>query len=87
MLCACTASLWARHGFDCCQVLVLPGQLDDVVAGHSWTAIANLSFEQSDWQASLQASTRAVEYFQAARLPRLTAWAQYFCLMAAWGAG
>ena len=63
------------------------GQLDDVVAGHSWTAIANLSFEQSDWQASLQASTRAVEYFQAARLPRLTAWAQYFCLMAAWGAG
>lgn len=63
------------------------GQLDDVVAGHSWTAIANLSFEQSDWQASLQASNRAVEYFQAARLPRLTAWAQYFCLMAAWGAG
>jgi hypothetical protein len=63
------------------------GQLDDVVAGHSWTAVANLSFEQSDWQVSLQASTRAVEHFQAARLPRLTAWAQYFCLMAAWGAG
>jgi predicted ATPase/DNA-binding XRE family transcriptional regulator len=63
------------------------GQLDDVVAGHSWTAIANLSFEQSDWQASLQASTRAVEHFKAARLPRLTTWAQYFCFISAWGAG
>ena len=63
------------------------GQLDDAVAGHSWTAIANLSFEQSDWQASLQASTRAVEHFKAARLPRLTTWAQWFCLISAWGAG
>jgi predicted ATPase/DNA-binding XRE family transcriptional regulator len=63
------------------------GQLDDVVAGHSWTAIANLSFEQSDWQASLQASIRAVEHFKAARLPRLTTWAQFFCLISAWGAG
>jgi predicted ATPase/DNA-binding XRE family transcriptional regulator len=63
------------------------GQLDDVVAGHSWTAIANLCFEQSDWQASFQASTRAVEHFTAARLPRLTAWAQFFCLISAWGAG
>ena len=53
-------------------------QLDDVTAGHAWTAIANLCFEQSDWQASLQASTRAVEHFRAAGLPRLTAWAQYF---------
>jgi tetratricopeptide (TPR) repeat protein len=63
------------------------GQLDDTAAGHSWTAIANLSFEQSDWQASLQASTRAVEHFRAASLPRLTAWAQWFCLISAWGAG
>jgi predicted ATPase/DNA-binding XRE family transcriptional regulator len=63
------------------------GQLDDAVAGHSWTAIANLSFEQSDWQASLQASTRAVDHFKAARLPRLTTWAQYFCFISAWGAG
>lgn len=62
------------------------GQLDDVVAGHSWTAIANLSFEQSDWQASLQASTRAVEHFRAAKLPRLTTWAQYFCFISGWGA-
>jgi non-specific serine/threonine protein kinase len=62
------------------------GQLDDVVAGHSWTAIANLSFEQNDWQASLEASTRAVEHFKAARLPRLTAWAQFFGLISAWGA-
>jgi tetratricopeptide (TPR) repeat protein len=58
-----------------------------VAAGHSWTAVANLSFEQSDWQASLQASTRAVEHFKAARLPRLTTWAQYFCFISGWGAG
>jgi predicted ATPase/DNA-binding XRE family transcriptional regulator len=63
------------------------GQLDDVTAGHAWTAIANLCFEQSDWQASLQASTRAVEHFRAAGLPRLTAWAQYFCSISSWGAG
>jgi predicted ATPase/DNA-binding XRE family transcriptional regulator len=63
------------------------GQLDDVAAGHSWTAVANLSFEQSDWQASLQASTRAVEHFKAAKLPRLTTWAQYFCFISGWGAG
>jgi predicted ATPase/transcriptional regulator with XRE-family HTH domain len=62
-------------------------QLDDMVAGHSWTAIANLCFEQNDWQASLQAGTRAVEHFKAARLPRLTSWAQFFCLIAAWGDG
>jgi predicted ATPase/DNA-binding XRE family transcriptional regulator len=63
------------------------GQLNDVAAGHAWTAIANLCFEQSDWQASLQASTRAVERFKAAKLPRLTTWAQWFCLISAWGAG
>jgi predicted ATPase/DNA-binding XRE family transcriptional regulator len=63
------------------------GQLDDAVAGHAWTAIANLSFEQSDWQASLQASTRAVEHFKAAGLSRLTTWARFFCLISAWGAG
>ena len=28
-----------------------------------------LAFEQSDWQASLQASARAVEHFQAAGAP------------------
>jgi len=63
------------------------GQLDDAAAGHAWTAIANLCFEQSDWQGSLEASTRAVEHFTAARLPRLTTWAQWFCLISAWGAG
>jgi predicted ATPase/transcriptional regulator with XRE-family HTH domain len=63
------------------------GQLDDVVAGHSWTAIANLAFERSDWQESLQASSRAVEHFKAARLSRLTAWAEFFFLISAWGAG
>jgi predicted ATPase/DNA-binding XRE family transcriptional regulator len=63
------------------------GQLDDTAAGHAWAAVTNAAFEQSDWQASLQASARAVEHFQAAGLPRLTAWAQYFYVASAWGAG
>jgi predicted ATPase/DNA-binding XRE family transcriptional regulator len=63
------------------------GQLDDTAAGHAWAAIANLAFEQNDWQASLQASVRAAGHFRAARLPRLAAWAQYLNVHAAWGAG
>ena len=63
------------------------GQLDDAAAGHAWAAITNLAFEQNDWQASIQASARAVELFHAARLPRLAAWAQYLNVHAAWGAG
>ena len=63
------------------------GQLDDAAAGHAWAAVTHAAFEQSDWQAALQASARAVEHFQAAGLPRLTAWAQYFYVASAWGAG
>jgi hypothetical protein len=62
-------------------------QLDDAAAGHAWAAIANLGTEQSEWQASFQASARAVEHFRAARLPRLAAWAQYLGVHAAWSGG
>jgi predicted ATPase/DNA-binding XRE family transcriptional regulator len=63
------------------------GQLDDAAAGHAWAAIANLTFETNDCEASLDASIRAFEHFHAARLPRLAAWAQYLRVHASWGAG
>jgi predicted ATPase/class 3 adenylate cyclase len=63
------------------------GQLDEAAAGHAWAAVTNIATDQSDWQAALQAAARAARHFQAARLPRLAAWAQYLNAHAAWGAG
>jgi hypothetical protein len=63
------------------------GQLDDTSAGHAWAAVANLAFEQCDWPAGIQAGAEAAGHFQAARLPRLAAWAQYLHAVSAWGAG
>jgi predicted ATPase/class 3 adenylate cyclase len=63
------------------------GQLDDAAAGHAWAAVSNIAFEANDWETSLPASIRAAERFQAARLPRLAAWAQYLHMHSAWGAG
>jgi predicted ATPase/class 3 adenylate cyclase len=63
------------------------GQLDDAAAGHAWSAVANLAFEQCEWTAGLQAGASAVGHFQAARLSRLAAWAQYLHAISAWGAG
>jgi hypothetical protein len=57
----------------CCEATRLPHRND------GRKAIANLCFDQSDWQESLQASSRTVGHFEAARLPRLTSWAQLFC--------
>jgi len=63
------------------------GQLDDAAAGHAWAAITNLAFEQNDWSAALLAGANAASHFQAARLPRLAAWARYLQAICAWGAG
>jgi predicted ATPase/class 3 adenylate cyclase len=63
------------------------GQLDDAAAGYAWTAVTNLAFEQSDYRATLQAGASAAGHFQAARLPRLAAWARYLQGVSAWGAG
>jgi predicted ATPase/class 3 adenylate cyclase len=63
------------------------GQLDHAAAGHAWAAAANLAFEQCDWPAGIQAGAEAAGHFQAARLPRLAAWAQYLQAVSAWGAG
>lgn len=56
-------------------------------AAHAWSAVANLAFEQSEWQAALEAGATAARHFQAARLPRLAAWARCLQAVGAWGAG
>jgi predicted ATPase/class 3 adenylate cyclase len=63
------------------------GPLDHAAAGHAWSAIANLAFEQNDSPAGIQAGAEAAGHFQAAGLPRLAAWAQYLQAVSAWGAG
>ena len=63
------------------------GQLDDAAAGHAWAAVFNLAFEQSEYEAGFQACANAAAHFEAARLPRLVAWARYLQAMCAWGAG
>jgi predicted ATPase/class 3 adenylate cyclase len=63
------------------------GQLDDASAGHAWSAVLNLAFEQSEWQAALQAGANAAGHFEAARLSRLAAWARCLQAIGAWGAG
>jgi hypothetical protein len=63
------------------------GHLDDAAAGHAWAAVTNIAIEANDWETSRLASARAAEHFQAARLPRLVAWAQYLQMHSAWGAG
>jgi predicted ATPase/DNA-binding XRE family transcriptional regulator len=72
---------------ECLSRAEKAGQLDDAAAGHAWAAITNIALDQSDWQTSQQASSTAAGHFQAAGLPRLAVWAQYFHIHAAWGAG
>ncbi len=63
------------------------GELDDAAAGHAWAAVTNLAIEQNDWLSALQAAAKAAAHFEAARLPRLAAWARYIRAHSAWGAG
>jgi predicted ATPase/class 3 adenylate cyclase len=63
------------------------GELDHAAAGHAWAAITNLALEQSDWPATMHAGAQSAAHFEAARLPRLAAWARYYTAMSAWGEG
>jgi predicted ATPase/DNA-binding XRE family transcriptional regulator len=63
------------------------GQLDDAAAGHAWTAVLTLAFEQCEYQAGIQAGANAAGYFQVVRRPLLAAWARYLQAHCAWGAG
>ena len=60
---------------------------DGAVAGHAYSALGNMAFEQGDWQASSEANDNARTHFSRAGLLRNAAWAAYLGIHSAWGAG
>jgi hypothetical protein len=56
-------------------------------AGHAYSALGNLAFEQGDWTASSESHALSAEQFLLAGSTRNIAWAMYFGVTAAWGAG
>ena len=56
-------------------------------AGHAYSALGNLAFEQGDWAASSEAHAASAEQFRLAGSARNAAWAMYFGVHPAWGAG
>jgi hypothetical protein len=56
-------------------------------AGHAYSALGNLAFEQGDWAASSDFHAASGEQFRLAGSARNAAWAMYFGVDAAWGAG
>ena len=56
-------------------------------AGHAYSALGNLAFEQGDWAASSESHAAAAEQFLLAGSARNAAWATYFGVNPAWGAG
>jgi len=56
-------------------------------AGHAYSALGNIAFEQSDWAASSEAHAASGEQFRLAGSARNAAWATYFGVHPAWGAG
>jgi predicted ATPase/class 3 adenylate cyclase len=56
-------------------------------AGHAYSALGNLAFEQNDWAASSEAHEKAAEQFLLAGSELNAAWANYFGVHPAWGAG
>ena len=61
--------------------------LEPWFAGHAYSTLGNLAFEQGDWLASAEFHAVAGEHFLLAGSARNVAWAQYFGVTAAWGAG
>ena len=56
-------------------------------AGHAYSALGNLAFEQGDWAASSESHAASAEQFRLAGSARNAAWATYFGVHPAWGAG
>ena len=56
-------------------------------AGHAYSALGNLAFEQGDWAASSEAHAASGEQFRLAGSARNAAWAMYFGVHPARGAG
>jgi hypothetical protein len=60
---------------------------DGWVAGHAYSALANMAADQEDWVASSESHAAAVEHFLLAGSDRHVAWEAYFGADGAWGAG
>jgi predicted ATPase/class 3 adenylate cyclase len=56
-------------------------------AGHAYSALGGIAWEQGDWAASSQSYAAAAEQFVLAGSARNAAWANYFGVLPAWGAG
>ena len=56
-------------------------------AGHAHSALGNLAFEQGDWTASSESHALSGAQFMLAGSARNVAWAMYFGVTGAWGAG
>ena len=57
-----------------------------VASAHAHMTIANLAFEQSDWEIGNDAARTAAQVFRAQGDQRLALWAQYFEAVGQWGA-
>jgi len=57
------------------------------VRANALDAVANLAFEQSDWEASIRAAAGASQAYVAAGDERRAAWCRYFLLHSSWGMG
>ena len=65
----------------------LGSRVEPWFAGHANSALGNLAFEQGDWAASSESHAAAAEHFLLAGSARNVAWAKYFGVHPAWGAG
>lgn len=62
------------------------GQLTDDVAGRAWTALANIAFEQADWDYGVEVARRGYACFERAGQPLQRNWAQWLEMSMLWGA-
>jgi len=65
----------------------LGSDVEPLYAGHAYSALGNLAYDQSDWAAAGDALAVSHEQFVLAGSPRNAAWAMYMGANATWGAG
>ena len=65
----------------------LGSEVEPWFAGHAYSALGNIAFEQGDWAASSESHAVSGEQFRLAGSARNAAWATYFGVHPAWGAG
>jgi non-specific serine/threonine protein kinase len=61
--------------------------VEPLFAGHAYSALGAIAIEQGDWSAASEFQATAAEQFRLAGSARNVAWARYFGVVAAWGAG